>query len=495
MTKLDVLKSIDFGQSVAEQELEQLHKYFVKTAQWEELFQGETDIVYGAKGSGKSALYRLLEDNADGLDDEGILLIFAENPRGATAFTGLQIQPPASELELVNLWKLYLLTLLGRYFANAGPVSADGEKVVKALGSSGLLNQDSPLATFFTRARQYIRDFFNLESFEPNVKFNEMTGMPEGAGIKISFREPSADQAKLGAISVTDLLRNSDAEMNASGYKVWFLFDRLDVAFAESPDLEANALRALFKVYLDFAGYDNIKLKLFLRSDIWKRITQEGFREATHITRTTSIEWERPSILNLIVRRFLNNPSVLEFFGVAFEDVVGSLAIQEDLFYRIFPTKIDSGKNPQTLEWLIIRTRDSNGISAPRDIINLIKAAIARQVKQLELGDAEPPDENLLQRAIIKAALSDASREKVEKHLFAEYPVYRPWLEQLRGGKSQYDLTTLSAVWETSRDETMRRAQALVEMGFWLKEKPEAPEFWIPVIYRDGLEITQGKAV
>ncbi len=113
----------------------------------------------------------------------------------------------------------------------------------------------------------------------------------------------------------------------------------------------------------------------------------------------------------------------------------------------------------------------------------------------MELGDAEPPDENLLQRAIIKAALSDASREKVEKHLCAEYPVYRPWLEQLRGGKSQYNLATLSAVWETSRDETMRRAQALVEMGFWLKEKPEAPEFWIPVIYRDGLEITQGKAV
>ncbi len=127
MTKLDVLKSIDFGQSVAEQELEQLHKYFVKTAQWEELFQGETDVVYGAKGSGKSALYRLLEDNADGLDDEGILLIFAENPRGATAFTGLQIQP-ASELGLVNLWKLYLLTLLGRYFANAGPFLRTGKK-------------------------------------------------------------------------------------------------------------------------------------------------------------------------------------------------------------------------------------------------------------------------------------------------------------------------------------------------------------------------------
>ncbi len=54
---------------------------------------------------------RLLEENADGLDAQLILMIFAENPRGATAFTDLKTQPPASELEFVNLWKLYLLTL------------------------------------------------------------------------------------------------------------------------------------------------------------------------------------------------------------------------------------------------------------------------------------------------------------------------------------------------------------------------------------------------
>jgi hypothetical protein len=492
MTKLEVLKSIDFGQSVAEQELEQLHKYFVETAQWQELFQGKTDVVYGPKGCGKSALYRLLEENADGLDAESVLMIFAENPRGATAFTDLKTQPPASELELVNLWKLYLLTLLGRYFVNAGTCSASGETVVEALRSSGLLTPESPLAGFFTRARQYIGKFFNLESFEPNVQFNEMTGMPEGIGIKISFREPTADQAKRGAISVSELLQNADVELDASGYKIWFLFDRLDVAFAESPDLEANALRALFKVYLDFANYNNITLKLFLRSDIWKRITQGGFREATHITKTTSIKWESPAILNLIVRRFLNNPSVLEYFKIA-PDILESLEQQETLFYRIFPRKIDSGKNPETLRWLIVRTQDSNSVSAPRDVINLIKSAIARQIKQLELGGMEPPDENLFQRTIIKEALSDASKEKVEKHLFAEYPNYRPWLDQLRGGKSEYNVETLSALWKISMDEALSRAHSLEEIGFWLKEK-NSPEFWIPPIYRDGLDIKQGRA-
>ena len=81
--------------------------------------------------------------------------------------------------------------------------------------------------------------FFNLEWFEPNVHFNEMTGMPEGVGIKIAFREPTNDQAKGGAISISELLPNANVELDAS--------DRLDVAFAESPDLEANALRALLR--------------------------------------------------------------------------------------------------------------------------------------------------------------------------------------------------------------------------------------------------------
>src|ERR1035437_2069093 len=115
----------------------------------------------------------------------------------------------------------------------------------------------------------------------------------------------------------------------------------------------------------------------------------------------------------------------MDYYGLKPEHVE-SLQQQDQLFYRIFPRKISVGKNPDTLEWLIGRTQDSNSVCAPRDLINLIKSAIALQIKQLELGDAEPPEENLFQRAIIKEALSEASKEKVEKHLFAEHPTYRP---------------------------------------------------------------------
>ena len=47
--------------------------------------------------------------------------------------------------------------------------------------------------------------------------------------------------------------------------KFWILLDRLDVAFADSADLEANALRALFRVYPDMAALSNFGVKIFLR--------------------------------------------------------------------------------------------------------------------------------------------------------------------------------------------------------------------------------------
>src|SRR5207244_2703977 len=57
MTKREVLQATSFGKQVSEQEVEELSSYFVETEQWRRVFAGEVDVVYGAKGSGKSAIY------------------------------------------------------------------------------------------------------------------------------------------------------------------------------------------------------------------------------------------------------------------------------------------------------------------------------------------------------------------------------------------------------------------------------------------------------
>ena len=91
--KHEILRSVSFGQRVAEEETDVLATYFVETDQWVRLFRGELDVIYGPKGAGKSALYSLLLAKSGELFDRNIVLVAGENQRGATAFRNLATDP------------------------------------------------------------------------------------------------------------------------------------------------------------------------------------------------------------------------------------------------------------------------------------------------------------------------------------------------------------------------------------------------------------------
>lgn len=95
--------------------------------------------------------------------------------------------------------------------------------------------------------------------------------------------------SKLTGVPVDDLLSYANSGLRDSDVTIWLLFDRLDVSFSSSPTLERSALRALFRVYSDLKPLENIKAKIFVRRDIWERITEGGFREASHIIKQTSL--------------------------------------------------------------------------------------------------------------------------------------------------------------------------------------------------------------
>src|SRR5687768_3947875 len=111
MTKIEILQNVGFGESIAELEAEKLKDYFLKTEYWKQIRNGSNDIVYGAKGAGKSAIYTSLTNDADSLFDDGILIALAENPSGNTAFSNLRNDPPTTHTEFIRLWKLYFLVI------------------------------------------------------------------------------------------------------------------------------------------------------------------------------------------------------------------------------------------------------------------------------------------------------------------------------------------------------------------------------------------------
>lgn len=274
VSKLEVLKELEIGERVAEEEADQLERYFVETDQWHQMIDGNIDVVYGPKGSGKSALYTLLNKKEGELFDRGVLLASAENVRGATVFRTIVADPPPTELSFVYLWKIYSLSIIARAMREWEIKNESSISLIHALEKVGLLPAADSLAVLFRAVTSWFKGWLNRDTkaVEYALTIDPATGAPTFAR-KTEFSDKSEEQ-NLGDIPVEELYEIANKALADENLSVWLLFDRLDVAFAESLELERNALRALFRAYNDLKAYDRVRLKIFVRDDIWQRITK-----------------------------------------------------------------------------------------------------------------------------------------------------------------------------------------------------------------------------
>jgi hypothetical protein len=493
-SKLSILKDISLGQRVAEEEADELQKYFVKTSDWDALASGKVDIVYGPKGSGKSALYTSLlqQDKLPALN--GIGVVSAENPRGTTAFKQITIDPPPTEQEFTALWKLYIVVIAAKTIRKMQIDTTEARALLGALEEAKLLPAGDNLSYYFRATQEYVKRWMGRDkaSVEHEIEFDALSGLP-----KLKRKVHYAKKSQISEnryLPVDEYLATADNILKSGKSILWIAFDRLDVAFADSPDLERNALRALFRSYNDMKGRTNICLKIFVRDDIWGRITQGGFTEASHITRSLHIEWVEEDLLNLVVLRLIASSALRDYYKVDGKALRASYDEQVSLFYRIFPDKIATGKNPKTLGWIISRTSDASGKGKPREVIHLIETARLQQITALERGAKPPSEELLIDRASMKAALPLVSKVYFEQTVLAEYPDLKLRLEALHGQKATQTVSSLSKLWGVSQAEALELAKRLTEIGFFEKKGEAEVVYRVPFLLRHALNMVQGQA-
>jgi hypothetical protein len=496
MNKLELIQKVTFGESIAELEAQKLKDYFLKTEFWKLIRNGTNDIVYGGKGAGKSAIYTSITNDVDTLFDEGILVSIAENPTGNTAFSNLKNDPPTTETEFVRLWKLYFLVITAQVFDEYGINDKHAKKVRDILTDCNLIPAQNKLASFLKVCFDFMRSFKNGKEVSTTAEFDPNTGMYSGQKFSLSFGEPTKHDFEKGLIPIEyayDLLQKSLLD---NKIKLWIIIDRLDVAFLESEELETNALRALFKAYLDLAQFNEIKIKVFLRDDIWQRITSEGFREASHITKFQNLQWSKESLLNLIIRRILDNSELVSTLSLNKTEILSDITKQEQLFYRLFPAQIDLGsRKSTTLDWILSRTMDGKGTNSPRELIQLFTHAKTIESKRQENGINELENDQLISRQAFKEAVYEVSKQRLEQTIYAEYPALKQYIELLRGDKAEQTVETLMNKWSLDNRSTADMLKKLVSIGFF-EQRGEIlkPKYKIPFMYRPYLDITQGSA-
>jgi hypothetical protein len=225
----------------------ELSSYFVKTDQWSKVLSGEIDVIFGSKGAGKSAIYSTLLSRDGDLFDRGITQSPPKTRRAHRRSRILSRTRPrqrqsssdsGSSTSLAD-W-LSTRRLRGEGIArgrSTGALHAEGllpAKHTPCARASGLYGLGSPAPA---------------EGREGEVKLDPATRR-SGRHRRQDRFGGAVGQRKVDwhAVSGCPLtLANQALQMRASSCGCCLT---ARCAFAESRELEANGLRALFQVLL-----------------------------------------------------------------------------------------------------------------------------------------------------------------------------------------------------------------------------------------------------
>ena len=502
-----VLSCMTLGSSVAEQD-ELLESARVETSVLTDLLNDKVDLIPGTKGSGKSALYRIFVDFLPDalLQRQKVVIAHGVQSAGDSVFHVHKMDfGRMNEDEFVNFWCIYLVSLANEHFVKGAryskflkPCSAEVQAFRQACKRARIPEFED---------QKSLRDVLGwvlavMGSWRPKVKYRPPGHAGEVEVLLFETAQTSASESR--RIRRRDNLpqyvhavkQTLESLLEKAGLSLWLMIDRLDEIFPRRSPVETRALRGLLRTLRIFES-SRIRLKVFLRDDIFEQVVADGkgFTALTHITarQADTLRWSPEQILTMIVKRLYASENVRQYLKVDLDRLSASRGYREKAFYKVFPPTVDRGsRRSSTLRWIYNHTADGRGVVTPRDVIDLLTKA--RQRQQDEFGaDISGETDYIIGSTAIKYGLRELSKRRRTTFLEAEFPHLLQHIIKFVGGKAEYDERSMIRLfgkkWASIADD-------LVSIGLLRREtkRDASITFKIPFVYREGLEVTQGKA-
>lgn len=329
------LPKIDLGKDEAEQE-EYLRQYFLKTSQYNNALTGNKTVIIGRKGSGKSAIYKLLQEE---LADQGnVVISITPDQYSWSALKDYREKGILPEQAHTNAWKMTLLSA-----------------VIWKLNETNHLSKTSPLIKYY----KYMKD-----SYSPTENHWLLNIIEKGkkllSGIStefISFNYTSSIATPLKVIEEIKSLLNKEWPDNIH---CRIIIDRLDDSWDasdESKHLIIGLLKAANEINYTFIK--NITTTIFIRSDIYSFLffdDQDKIRQNEEY-----LIWKVDDLKAVISERIR--------FSLNISD--GTNKIWNNLFSRKLYRQ---SAKPE--KYIIDRT-----FKRPRDIISFVRFALENAIK------------------------------------------------------------------------------------------------------------------
>jgi hypothetical protein len=501
---IDILGSIDLGSSIAEKDT-LLEVARIENSTFLDFWEDRIDIVLGTKGSGKSAIYRVFTDflARDLRDEHRIVLAHSSDVQSELIFQ--QIRPffaQFDETDFVNFWCAFFTVLARDKFVRSPEFKAITGKHKKRVAAFEQACDDANIPDS-TKKSGGLRDAIMfcirvVASMRPAYKAD-----PDGSGaftftsdvelLKLLSNSKGSDPrmpeyVRTISTTLTELLEEAD-------YTIWMMLDRLDELFERRSKVETVAIRGLLRSIKSIET-GRMKLKLFLRDDIYNQITSGGFTALSHINARSSkpLQWNEEQLLHLIIKRLYSSPVLRAVTAVRPAHFALGQQPCESAFYKFFPETVNrAGKQSKTLRWIYNHCMDGKGVVTPRDVLELLRIAIDYQIDECNRYQAQSQDSMVTGKSL-KHALEVLSHRKVTTYLKAEFPELWKHISKFHSGKTEYTMAALKSIIEGANADDV--IEKMVDVGFLrkIKSRPVGHTFQVPFLFRAGLELSQGKS-
>ena len=281
------------------------------------------------------------------------------------------------------------------------------------------------------------------------------------------------------------------------------VYDYLDL-LTEENGLRGRLITALLEVWRDIQNrYPQIRTKIFLRKDIFDR--EVNLTDKVKFNNHSSeINWEYDQLLNVVWKRLLNSNIALPSWfnnisvnNVKKEGILGTVPNfsekeNKDIFYKLVGEYMGSNNKASPYKWIIYHVSDTHRKIQPRSLLNLFSKAA-----QLQLEKRDFDNNSFLKPRYMELVLAEVSATRVQD-IREEYPLLAPIFEGLKSHLDYFPIeeSKLSRAIDRIRDKekltkSVSEIKAELESIGVLYEykytKREEKRYHIPDLYLFGM--------
>jgi len=434
---LENIKKVKFGRLAAEREIDEgLREYFLETGTFVRLRDGEKSILLGNRGSGKSAIIKMLSDYYKQKGSLVIELLPEDYSYEMLKKTSISKNEEKwiKASSYTAAWKYLMYVIAMKVYLQ------DSKTVVKS--------KAKPIYDYIRKNHKGYDKQSNWEILTNYIKRIE--------GIKIGNYEAGIKTRQLQELykleDINNLLPN--LKVLTKRKPIIFLIDELDKGWDASEEAQAF-IGGLFQASVTLNQLsDNFKVIISLRKELYDNIPllYEDYQKYNDMFEI--IEWNRDNLFELITKRigfslpFTNKKTNIEKWNTVF-----AKQVQE--------------KN--TFDYIIDRT-----LNRPRE---LIQFCIDSKERAVEIR-SDKIDINAIITSEVK--YSDKRTKDIAMEYKFQYPSILSIFEIFRGVHSIINRKDLEKLILSK----LKNENIISDCNFWIKNQTE--EFLITVLWQIG---------